>query len=196
MLCQVRAWTMHRREVSANEPAPPGSKDAWPTVCVVMPAYRSAGTLLRAVQSVLRQDYQDFVLGISVMPGDSETVEVASSIGDPRVRLVYRSEVGISHARNSVVRAIRAPLYMFLDTDDAYYDGRVIGSFVSDYRSTPGPALRYGDWIELSPLNGAQRRKSIGEYGARAYRHLYPAPRIGHRSHRPQRSEKRLRPNG
>jgi glycosyltransferase involved in cell wall biosynthesis len=128
-----------------------------PRVCVVMPAHQSASTLLRAARSVLRQTFPDFVLGIGVRPTDTETLEAVHRIDDPRVKLVIADGASISNARNCVIRAVPADLYMFLDSDDEYASDDVIETYVRDVEAAPDPSLRYGDWIAVSPIDGSRR---------------------------------------
>jgi glycosyltransferase involved in cell wall biosynthesis len=125
-----------------------------PLVCVVMPAYLSAETLLRAADSVLNQTYRRLILAVAIRPADRETRAVAEALMDDRVRIVDAG-VGIPHARNDALRAVAADLYMFLDSDDAYAANDVIARYVDDVQLEPTPALRYADWMALSPVGGA-----------------------------------------
>lgn len=125
-----------------------------------MPAFESAETLPAAAASVLEQDYGNFVLAISVYPDDSETIAAAEALDDSRVVIVRRSGKGIANGRNSAIRAVDADLYMFLDSDDAYQAG-VISAYVADHRKHPAPALRYGDWTAVSPLDGSRTERVV-----------------------------------
>jgi glycosyltransferase involved in cell wall biosynthesis len=129
-------------------------------VCVVMPAFRSAETLPAAAASVLGQSYGNLVLAISVYSDDEETVDAATRLDDERVVVVHRSGRGIANGRNSAIREVRADLYMFLDSDDAY-DVGVVERYVDDHRAHPAPALRYGDWTAVSPVAGSWRRRRV-----------------------------------
>ena len=97
-----------------------------PVVSVVVPAYNRADTLPRALGSALGQSFGDFEI-IVVDDGSRDgTVEVAEGIGDPRLRCVrHEGNRGEAAARNSGVRAARAPLLAWLDSDDEWLPGKL-----------------------------------------------------------------------
>lgn len=117
-----------------------------------MPAYRAAPTLPRAAASVLEQDYQSLVLAVSVYRDDADTIGAARALGDDRVVVIQRPGRGIANGRNAALREVEADLYMFLDSDDAFAPG-VVQQYVEDHLTSPFPALRYGDWTAISPLD-------------------------------------------
>ena len=142
-----------------------------PTVCVVMPAFEAATTLERAARSVLSQGYENVVLAISIYPDDEETGAAAQALGDPRVVVIVRSGRGIANGRNAALARVDADLYMFLDSDDRY-GPETIEAYVADHRANPRPALRYGDWTGVSPLDGSERRRRVWTPKRRAYEQL------------------------
>jgi len=92
-----------------------------PTICVVIPAYNSEATLLRALDSVAAQ---------SLAPSEILVVNDASSDATPSLAKDYRraavnvinmrTNVGASGARNQGVRMASADLVAFLDADDEW----------------------------------------------------------------------------
>jgi glycosyltransferase involved in cell wall biosynthesis len=91
-----------------------------PVVSVITPAYNQASYLSQAVQSVLEQTCQDFEL-IVVDDGSTDgTPQVLAGIQDPRVRAIRQPNAGLSAARNTGLRACRAPYVTFLDADDFF----------------------------------------------------------------------------
>ncbi len=125
-----------------------------PTVCVVMPAYRAAATVGAAADSVLSQDYPNLILGIAAPARDPETLAAARAIVDPRVQVLEQTGRGIADARNLVLEAIPADLYMFLDSDDFMNPG-VIGFYVRHRLATGEEGLRYGHYMEQLPDGSA-----------------------------------------
>ena len=92
-----------------------------PEFSVVLPTYRRAHLVARALESVLTQTVPDFEV-IVVDDGSPDPArDVLSTFTDPRIRHV-RHEVnrGIAAARNSGIRAGSAPRIAFLDDDDEY----------------------------------------------------------------------------
>src|ERR1700744_4615324 len=92
-----------------------------PTVCVVIPAYNSEATLLRALNSVAAQTYA---------PSEILVVDDASSDATPSLVKDYRqavvtlvsmqTNVGASGARNQGVKLASSDLVAFLDADDEW----------------------------------------------------------------------------
>lgn len=143
-----------------------------PAVCVVMPAYRSAGSLPAAAASVLRQTHTDFVLGIGVRATDVDTLSAANRIADSRVRVIIVDGASISNARNCIIRGVSAQSYMFLDSDDEYASDTVIEAYLGDADQHSGLWLRYGDWIGVSTVDGSLRPRTMPEPGGRPYQKL------------------------
>ena len=99
-----------------------------PHVSVVIPTYQSAGTLLKAAQSVLVQDFLDYELIIVDNGSTDLTSNVIAELicMDQRIRSV-RLEVNQRPAggRNAGVKAARSDLIAFLDADDEWLPGKL-----------------------------------------------------------------------
>jgi glycosyltransferase involved in cell wall biosynthesis len=91
-----------------------------PKVSVIIPAYNAIAYLKEAVDSVLKQTFTDFEVLI-VDDGSSDgTVEWASQIPDPRVRLISQENQGSSGARNTGITAAQGEYIALLDADDIW----------------------------------------------------------------------------
>jgi glycosyltransferase involved in cell wall biosynthesis len=92
-----------------------------PLTSVVMPAYDADATIRESVESALAQTEPRLEL-IVVDDGSRTPVsEVLADITDPRVRVIrHERNMGPSAARNTAVRAARAPLVSQLDADDMW----------------------------------------------------------------------------
>lgn len=89
-------------------------------VTVVIPLYNKGPYILRALQSVARQRYQDFEI-IVVDDGSSDNgAELAENFGDPRVRVIRQKNAGPGAARNRGIADTRTALVAFLDADDEW----------------------------------------------------------------------------
>lgn len=90
-----------------------------------MPSYNVASTVVRAIDSVVAQTYEDFELLIINDASTDGTPAVVSDYlavaGDPRLRLVtLEANVGLSGARNAGLDAASGEFVTFLDADDEY----------------------------------------------------------------------------
>jgi glycosyltransferase involved in cell wall biosynthesis len=89
-------------------------------VSVVIPCYNQAHFLGEAIQSVLRQGYNDLeIIVVDDGSGDG-TGEVASGYAkeDSRVRLVRQENRGLAAARNRGLAEAEGEYIVFLDSDD------------------------------------------------------------------------------
>jgi glycosyltransferase involved in cell wall biosynthesis len=92
-----------------------------PAVSVIMPAYRSAAYIAEALESVFAQTFKDFEV-VVVNDGSPDTVELERVLAPYLDRIVYLKQEnrGVSAARNTAIRAARAPLVAMLDPDDLW----------------------------------------------------------------------------
>jgi glycosyltransferase involved in cell wall biosynthesis len=97
-----------------------------PEISVVIATYNRAGTLPRAVASVLAQGDANFELIIIDDASADGTTAYLNSLNDPRI-VARRAQqnLGPSGARNFGLELTRAPVVAFLDSDDAYLAHRL-----------------------------------------------------------------------
>lgn len=95
-----------------------------PTVSVIIPAYNRAAMLPRAIDSVLSQAGVDFELLVVNDGSSDDTAAVLKAYGS-RLIHIRQAHQGVSAARNTGIRAARAPLLAFLDSDDWFLKGKL-----------------------------------------------------------------------
>lgn len=92
-----------------------------PQVSVVIPTRNRPDLLIRAVNSVLAQTADALEVVVVIDGPDEDTVEALAGLGDARVRPVPLPESGgAPNARNTGVKAARAPWVALLDDDDEW----------------------------------------------------------------------------
>ena len=89
-----------------------------PRVSVLIGAYNNAGTLPRAIQSILAQTVADLELIVVDDGSTDETADVVGAVSDDRVRYLPLEHMGISRSLNEGLRAARAPVVAIQDADD------------------------------------------------------------------------------
>jgi len=100
------------------------ARHAVPSFSVIIPAYNSAETLARAVESVLAQSWPaDEIIVIDDGSTDA-TLQVARDFGD-RIQVIHQSNAGVSVARNQGAAAATGDWLAFLDADDWYFPDRL-----------------------------------------------------------------------
>lgn len=95
------------------------SHDA-PKVSVIIPAYNQAHYVSEAVESVLTQTFPNFEVVIVNDGSTDETPQILAGIQDPRVKVIWQPNAGLSAARNTGIRNSSAPLITLLDSDDFF----------------------------------------------------------------------------
>lgn len=95
-----------------------------PLVTVAIPARNSAKTLLRAVDSVLSQEYDSLEVIVAVNGCSDDTLSIAKSINDRRVT-VLQSLPGIVPALNSCLKNSSGKYIARQDADDEWLPGKL-----------------------------------------------------------------------
>ena len=93
------------------------AKATKPLVTVVIPAYRTEGTIARAIKSVQAQPGVVYEIIVVVDANVDRTAEIAASFEQVCV-LVNRTNQGAPAARNRGLFAASSDYIMFLDADD------------------------------------------------------------------------------
>ena len=131
----------------------PDSRDAAPPprVSVVIPTYKRAGLVVRAIESVLQQTFCDFELIVVDDASPDDTPQRVATIADQRVRLVRLAKNGgQARASNVGIAQARGEYVAFLDDDDEWLpnklelqmarlgqDGDASAAYCRVYRQTP-----------------------------------------------------------
>jgi glycosyltransferase involved in cell wall biosynthesis len=100
--------------------------DSRPRVSVVIPAYNSAATLGRALDSVFAQTVPPFETLVVDDCSTDGTPALAGKYADKGVRVIaLRERSGAAGARNAGIHAAQGELIAFLDSDDAWLPGKL-----------------------------------------------------------------------
>ncbi len=95
-----------------------------PTVSVIMPAYRAAATICRAIDSILAQSYPAHEILVIDDESPEDLEQVLRKYGD-RVKLLRQPRGGVAAARNRGLDIATGDLVAFLDSDDEWLPGRL-----------------------------------------------------------------------
>jgi glycosyltransferase involved in cell wall biosynthesis len=92
-----------------------------PRVSVIIPTYNREHVLLRAVDSVLCQTYQDFEIIIVDDASTDDTERLVNSFEDPRIHyLKHQKNQYAAGARNTGLGSASGEFIAFLDSDDLW----------------------------------------------------------------------------
>ncbi|WP_143812037.1 glycosyltransferase family 2 protein, partial [Oenococcus oeni] len=143
-------------------------------VSVIMPVYNVAGFVLQSIKSVINQSYHYFEL-IIVDDGSSDNSlqiikKFLSQNPDPRVKLYYKKNGGLSEARNFGLARANGYYIYFIDSDD-FIEKNLLEKSISILQqqnsdmvffnyfeiSSGGNNCSRGETIQVSELTNTQR---------------------------------------
>lgn len=121
-----------------------------PLVSVILPTYNRAGTLDRAIRSVLNQTFRDFEL---IVTDDGSTDESRCILrrysGLTAVRVLSSAHHGCSAARNLGLAASKAPLIAFQDSDDEWLPSKLEKAIAALSSAASGVGIFYSDMVRI-----------------------------------------------
>jgi glycosyltransferase involved in cell wall biosynthesis len=91
-----------------------------PLVSVVIPTFNRVKYVKEAIDSVLKQTYDDFEIIVVDDGSIDETSRVLEQYGD-KIRVFYQKRKGASAARNLGIAKSNSEFIAFLDSDDLFY---------------------------------------------------------------------------
>ena len=149
------------------------SRNVTPRFSVIIPAYNSAATLERAVESVFAQTWPAHEIILIDDGSTDDTLHVARGLGD-RVRVIHQPNAGVAVARNRGAEMATGNWLAFLDADDWYYPDRLrwhaewirrdagLDFLTGDYEYRREDAGRIGASMAMHPSGRAMLEKARG----------------------------------
>jgi len=138
-----------------------------PLISIVMPTYNRADTIQRAVASVRAQCWSDWEL---IVVDDGSTDDTTSRLAglDPRIRLLWQENRGVTAARNTGLAAAKGELVAFLDSDDEWLPHH-LALAAAFFAAHPGEHLFTSEFWEDFGTGEYKKhhRPSVGEYAPR-----------------------------
>lgn len=116
-----------------------------PVFSVVVPAWRAAAVVERAVASVLAQELADFEVIVVDDGSDDGTDRAVARCLDPRVRYAAQPHRGVCAARNHGARIAHGRYLAFLDSDDEALPGW-LAAFAAGFRDPAVGVVCCGLW--------------------------------------------------
>lgn len=127
-----------------------------PSISVIVPAYRAAGTIRRAVDGVLHQTYPAREILVIDDGSPDDLVRSLAAYGS-RVRILRQANQGAAAARNRGIDQSHGELIAFLDADDCWEKAKLERQ-VAVLRAHPRVVLVAGRYFEQAP--GQPRREA------------------------------------
>lgn len=96
-----------------------------PKISVIMPLYNAEQYVKKAIGSILQQSYKDFELLIIDDCSTDNTLEVVSSIKNPKIKIVSNEKnKGIAYSRNKGLDLAESEYIALMDDDDLTVSNR------------------------------------------------------------------------
>lgn len=121
---------------------------------VIIPTYNRAHLISRAIESVLNQTYQNFILYVVDDGSSDETQNILRIYKDhTNIRILHRDNGGVSQARNFAVHNSTNDWISFLDSDDEWLPNKLQlqVAFLKTH-----PAIRFLHGEEIWVRNGVR----------------------------------------
>lgn len=153
-----------------------------PAVSVIVPAYNSAATLARALDSILAQTFTDYEI-VVVDDGSTDDLATAAMPYAGRMKLIRQENKGAAAARNTGAKAARGSLLAFLDADD-FWHARKLELQVAAFAARSDVVLcwtrgrRFVPQVDQPPQLSDVPQQVAPEYSA-DFASLFLAPYLG-----------------
>lgn len=120
-------------------------------ISVIIPAYNAEKTIRRTIESVLNQTFSDFELIVVNDGSQDSTLEIISSISDPRIKVFSYPHTSANPTRNRGFSHSVGEFIAFLDADDLWTSDKLEAQLRA-LQSNPQAAVAYSwtDWIDES----------------------------------------------
>jgi hypothetical protein len=121
-----------------------------PLVSVVIPAYNQWEFLADAIDSVLRQTYQNFEIMVVNDASTDDTDEVIKHFIDPRITyIVHEKNLRLPETRNTGMCASQGEIIALLDADDLFHPEK-LQTHVDFLNEHPDVGVTYNSRFELN----------------------------------------------
>ena len=107
-------------------------------VSVIIPCYNTGQFIGEAINSVLKQTFQEFEIIIVDDGSTDNTAEVVGRFTDSRIRYIRQENRGLAGARNTGIRNAKGKFVAFLDADDLFLPNKLNHQiqYLNDHKTT------------------------------------------------------------
>src|SRR5919199_2876382 len=142
-----------------------------PLISVIIPVYNGEKTIRETLESLLNQTFTDFEVLVINDGSQDATLDIVSSIKDPRFKVFSYPNAGPSASRNRGVAMASGEYISFLDADDLWTPDKLEAQLKA-LQTHPEAALAYS-WTDfINESNQFLRRGSYINVTGDVYKHL------------------------
>lgn len=92
-----------------------------PFISIIVPLYNKEFCIRNTIESILNQSYKNFELIIINDGSTDRSLHIVSNISDNRIRIINKTNEGVSATRNRGIKEAKGDYILFLDADDYLY---------------------------------------------------------------------------
>lgn len=128
-----------------------------PLISVAIPVYNGEATIRETIESVLNQTFSDFELIVINDGSQDSTLDIVSSIRDPRLKVFSYPNAGLSASRNRGIDHASGEFISFLDADDLWTPDKLEAQLKA-LQANPQAAVAYS-WTNSIDESGKYLRR-------------------------------------
>jgi glycosyltransferase involved in cell wall biosynthesis len=131
------------------------SEQNMPAVSIVIPTYNHAEYLKQALNSVIKQTFNNWEAIIVNNFSDDATLQIIEQFNEPRFKVInFRNHGVIAASRNEGIRNSLAPVIAFLDSDDTWQENK-LQRCMSEFENGADVVCHGENWISDSSVTRA-----------------------------------------
>ena len=135
-----------------------------PMISIITPTFNRADFIIKALESVKVQTYENFEHIIVDDGSTDDTRErLKPFLKDPRFHYFYQENQGQSTARNLALSKMRGEFVCFLDSDNFWVHDKLADQ-ISILYEKPGVDVVYGDLITINQAGEEMSRQNIPRF--------------------------------
>lgn len=117
---------------------------------VIIPTYNRQSQLLRALYSVLEQDFKDLEIWVIDDGSTDETQRLLAPLikEHPQLNYVFQPQQGVSAARNLGIFKAQSPWLAFLDSDDIWHPTKLSKAYLALESEKPLIFHSHENWVK------------------------------------------------
>ena len=144
-----------------------------PPISVIIPTYNRANLVRRAIDSVIKQSYDNLEIIVVDDASVDNTQEVINGIGDSRIIYIRHGvNQGGAATRNTGIEAATGEYVAFLDSDDVWMQGKIEAQLAAiQNQSHPERIVSYtqfeigdGERVDIKPSRGKNEKEAVADY--------------------------------
>lgn len=130
------------------------------TCSIIIPAYNSAKTIVRTLESVFSQDYEHLEV-IVINDGSTDNTEEVVKAYSDKIIYISQKNSGVSVARNLGFEKSTGEYIQYLDADDLLAEGKISKQIQAIEENDADVA--YGDWMRFTENDFVYKELEIVE---------------------------------